>query len=96
MSAIEQVRFHRAAILALAARYGARNVRIFGSIARGEDHPDSDLDLVVEWEERAGLFDQIALMQDTEALVGRKVDLVDPVLLRPELRQRILAEAVPL
>jgi len=65
---IEMLHAHRRAILELATRHGARNVRVFGSIARGDDRPDSDVDLLVHVEPGRSVLDVIALEQDLEAL----------------------------
>ena len=72
----ELLKSKRQEILAIAARHGARNVRIFGSVARGEAGPESDLDILVEMEPGASLMDHVALMQDLEDLLERKVDVV--------------------
>ncbi len=93
---IEMLHAHRRAILELATRHGARNVRVFGSIARGEDRPDSDVDLLVDVEPGRSLLDVIALEQDLEALLGRPVDVQTDAGLSPYLQQRILAEAAAL
>ena len=83
-------------MLALAARHGARNVRVFGSTARGDVHPNSDVDLLVDVEAGRSLLDVIALEQDLEQLLGRRVEVLTDGGLSPYLRQRILAEAAPL
>jgi AbrB family looped-hinge helix DNA binding protein len=83
-------------ILALAKRHGARNVRMFGSAARGEERPDSDLDLMVDLDRGRGLLDLIGLSQDLSELLGREVDVLTEEGLSPHLRDRIRAEAVPL
>ena len=83
-------------MLALAARHGARNVRVFGSIARGDAGPTSDLDLLVDVEPGRTLLDVIALEQDLEQLLGRRVEVLTAGGLSPYLRQRILAEAAEL
>jgi hypothetical protein len=83
-------------MLALAARHGARNVRVFGSIARGDAGPTSDLDLFVDVEPGRTLLDVIALEQDLEQLLGRRVEVLTDGGLSPYLRQRILAEAAEL
>jgi predicted nucleotidyltransferase len=86
----------RADVLALAARRGARNVRVFGSVARGDAGPMSDVDLLIDVEPGRSLLDVVGLWQDLEALLGCKVDLVTDGGLSPHLRDRIHAEARPL
>ena len=86
----------RDAMLALAARYGASNIRVFGSWARGEAGPESDIDLLVTLESSRTLLDQIALWQDLEDLLGCKVDVVTESALHHAIRERVLREAVPL
>lgn len=86
----------REAILGVAAQHGARNVRVFGSAARGEAQPDSDIDFLVEMEESRSLLDLVALWQDLEGLLGRRVDVVEQEGLHWYIRDRILREAVPL
>jgi predicted nucleotidyltransferase len=86
----------RQEILAIAASHGIRNVRVFGSVARGDARLDSDLDLLVDVEPGRTLLDVIGLEQDLEQLLGRKVDVVTEGGLSPYLQQRILAEASPL
>ena len=83
-------------ILRIAARHGARNIRLFGSAARGEDRPDSDLDLLVEMEPGRSLLDLVALGQDLEALLNRKVDVLTDSSVHPAIRPHILADARPL
>lgn len=87
---------YRAEILDLAKRHGARNVRVFGSLAHGEGREDSDLDLLVTLGEGRSLLDLIGLKQDVEDLVHRPVDVVTEHALSPYLRERVLSEAVPL
>ena len=86
----------REEILSIAAQYRADNVRIFGSVARGEDREDSDVDFLVDMEPEHSLLDRIGLMQDLEDLLGRKVDVATVKVLRDFCRDRILDEAVPL
>ena len=90
------VKTHREAILAIAARHGARNVRVFGSIARGEGGSESDVDLLVSFEPGRSLLDLIGLKHEVEDLVHRPVDVVTDRALSPYIRDEILAEAVPL
>jgi uncharacterized protein len=92
----ELLKAKRREILAIAARHGARNLRVFGSVARGEAGPESDLDLLVEMDPDKSLMDHVALMQDLEDLLQRKVDVVSERALHWYIRDRILAEATPL
>jgi len=86
----------RAAILALAQRHGASNVRIFGSVARGQELPGSDLDILIDLDPGRNLFDMGGLLEDLRELLNSRVDLVEARSLHPRIRARILAEAVPL
>ena len=86
----------REAILSLAAQHGARNVRIFGSAARGDAGPDSDFDFLVDLEPRRSLLDLGGLLMDLRELLGRDVDVVTEPSLHWYIRDRILREAVPL
>jgi predicted nucleotidyltransferase len=83
-------------IVQIASKYGAGNIRVFGSVARGEDTLESDVDLLVEFDRERSLFDHIGLLQDLEDLLGRKVQIATDGALHPYLRDRILAQAVPL
>jgi hypothetical protein len=86
----------RQAVLRIAAKYGARNLRVFGSTARGAATIQSDIDLLVELEQGRSLLDQVGLKQELEQLLNRRVDVVIEGGLSPYLEKRILAEAVPL
>jgi len=90
------VEHHREKILELAARHGASNVRVFGSLARGEGTESSDLDLLVTLEEKRSLLDIVGLKQDIEDLLHRPVDVVTEPALSPYIRKQVLAEATPL
>ena len=94
MTTTDLLRSSRDRILQLAAHHGARNVRIFGSVARGEAHADSDIDFLVEMDSGRSLLDLIELSQDLETLLQRKVDVLTDKGLSPYLEQRIHAEAV--
>jgi len=83
-------------ILALAAKHGATQLRVFGSVARGEATADSDIDFLVDLEPGRSLFDQGGLLMDLQDLLGRKVDVVTPKGLRARIRDEVLAQAVPL
>jgi uncharacterized protein len=93
---LESVRRFRREILDLAAQHGARNVRVFGSVARGDDRADSDIDLLVDVEAGRTLLDVIAFEQDLCELLGRNVEVLTDGGLSPYLHQRILAEAAAL
>lgn len=86
----------KADILASAARHGARSVRVFGSVARGEARDDSDLDLLVEMEEGRTLLDLIGLHQDLTDLLPCEVEVVTEADLSRHYRPRVLQEAVAL
>ena len=96
MSIRQLLQSKRAKILQIAARHGARKVRIFGSVARGEARRGSDVDFLVDMEEGRSLLDLIELSQDLETLLQRKVDILTDNGLSPYLEQRIHAEAVSL
>jgi len=86
----------RDAVLALAQKRGASRVRVFGSVARGNDGEASDLDLLVDLPPGTSLLNLVALQLDIEEALGVKVDLCTEGELHPELRSQILAEACPL
>jgi uncharacterized protein len=92
----ELLKEHRNAIIALAAKHGARQPRVFGSVIRGEAGPESDIDLLVKMEEGRRLLDLSALILDRKELLGVKVDVVSEDGLYWLLRRRILKEARPL
>ncbi len=87
---------YREEILTVATRHGVKNVRVFGSLARGEGSESSDLDLLVTLGEGRSLLDLIGLKQDVEDILHRPVDVVTELALSPYLRERVLAEAIPL
>jgi uncharacterized protein len=90
------LRARRGTILELAARHGVRNVRVFGSFARGDARPNSDVDFLVDVEPGRTLLDVIAFEQALETLLGRTVDVLTDGGLSPYLQQRILAESAAL
>jgi predicted nucleotidyltransferase len=92
----ELLQDQREAILRIAAQHGAHNVRVFGSVARGEARPDSDVDLLVELEPGRSLLDLGGLLMDLQTLLGREVDVVTDKGLRDRIRARVLQEARPL
>ena len=83
-------------ILLVAARRGARNVRVFGSVARGDSDARSDIDFLVDLEPDRSLFDLSGLLMDLEAVLHSEVDVVTERGLRARVRERVLREAVPL
>jgi len=86
----------KAALPGLRERYAVKDLAVFGSVARGDAGPDSDIDVLVEFEpgQSGGYFKFFTLQQDLEALLQLKVDLVTPDALKKQLRARILGEAV--
>lgn len=92
-----KLRENRERIRRAAHRHGAKNVRIFGSVARGTDRPDSDIDLLVDFDVRSrGLFPLAGLQDELAVLLDEKVDVVPQVALAPHVAKNALAEAVPL
>lgn len=83
----------REEILRIAKRWGAYNVRVFGSVARSEAGPESDVDFLVNMEPGRSLFDLGGLLMDLQDLLGCNVDVVTEAGLRPRIRQRVLDEA---
>jgi predicted nucleotidyltransferase len=96
MGVDELLKHKRDEILATAARYGASNVRIFGSVARGEADEASDVDFLVDMAPGRSLLDLGGLLVELQELLGRPVDVTTPNGLKPRIRQRVLNEAVPL
>ncbi len=96
MNVYQQIENRRAEILRIAEDHGARNLRLIGSVARGDVHDGSDLDLLVEFESGRTLMDHAALMLALQSLLGLKVDVASERGLRPRVRSRVLAEARPL
>jgi len=84
----------REEILSIAERYGARNVRVFGSRARGEGRPDSDIDILVTVRDHASLLELVAIKQDLEDLLGSTVHVVTEDAISPYIREQVLREAV--
>ena len=85
----------REEILRIAAKHGARNVRVFGSLARGEADAQSDIDLLVEFEPDRSLLDHAALWLELQDLLGCKVDVVSEGGVKARIRERVLREALP-
>jgi len=92
----EDIFRRRDEIIAVAKRYGATNLRLFGSVARGETHETSDVDFVVRFEPGRSLFDRGGLLMDLRQLLGVNVDVVSEGALTGRFGQIVRAEAVPL
>ncbi len=91
-----RLRRHRQVVLEVAARRGARNVRVFGSVARGEDNAESDIDLLVDLDDNVGLVGLAGMTRELSALLGVEVDVVPAATVKPRMRAEILAEAIAL
>lgn len=96
MTTSQVVASKREEILAIAERHGARNVRLFGSVARGDAHESSDVDLLVSTTSAASPWFPAGLVEELETLLGRRVEVVTEEGLYWLLRRRILREARPL
>ena len=92
----QMLRLRRRDILRAAKQRGARKLRVFGSVARGEAGPDSDIDLLVELEPGRSLFDLGGLLMDLEDMLGHRVHVVTEGSLHWYIKDRVLNEAVPL
>jgi uncharacterized protein len=93
---LQTLRAHRDEILALAERYGAYNLRVFGSVARGDANPDSDVDLLVSFREGTSLFELSGFWQDLQDLLGYEVNVLSEGGLKTRFRKRIESDLVPL
>jgi len=91
-----RLRRHRTAMFAVAARHGADNLRVFGSVARGEDTSESDVDIVADLPSGIGLFELGAFERELSDILKAKVDLVPSESLRPRVRAEVDIEAIPL
>jgi uncharacterized protein len=80
----------------IAARHGAYNLRVFGSVARGEAGPESDIDILIDVGPTTSSWFPAGLILDLEDLLGRRVEVVTEKALNPELRDHVLREAIPL
>jgi hypothetical protein len=96
MTVYELLKSKREQILRTAKEHGAYNVRVFGSVARGEADEQSDIDILVDFQPGRSLLDHAALMLALQELTGLQVDVVSARGLRERIRERVLREAVPL
>ena len=96
MELADLIHLKRNEIFEIAGRYGARQIYIFGSVARNEAHPGSDIDFLVELEPGRSLFDLGGMLYDLRELLGVEVDVVTPKGLRPRIKDEVIREAIPL
>ena len=96
MTLEERLKEKREAILRICAKHGARNIRVFGSVARGEADEQSDIDLIVEFDPERSLLDHAALWLELQDLLGCQLDVVSDRGIKPRIRERVLREAIPL
>ncbi len=96
MTPYELLRVKRQEILRVAAARGARNLRVFGSVVRGEADERSDIDFLVDMEPGRTLFDMGGLLMDLQELLDRQVDVITEAGLKARIRERVLREALPL
>jgi len=96
MAVDDLIAIYREDILRICAKHGARNVRVFGSFARGEATPESDLDLLIDAGPGRTPFFPGGLLMDLQDLLGRQVDIVTQDALHWYIREQVLKEAVPL
>jgi predicted nucleotidyltransferase len=93
---LKDLRRERDQIKKAAQKYGASNIRVFGSVSRGEEGPDSDIDFLVDFEADRSLLDMVGLKLELEELLGHKVDLVTEESIHRLISPRVMKEAIPL
>ena len=96
LTVADTIREMREVIVRIAAQHGATQVRLIGSVARGDARCDSDVDLLVTWSEGTSLLDHAALMLDLEGLLGRKVDIASDGWLKASIRESVYRDAIAL
>ena len=92
----QRVRRRRRDLIAAAAAHGVTNLRVFGSVARGEDHPDSDVDLLADFPPGLSLFGLGRLEADLEAILGTRIDLISAADLKPGVREHVECDLIAL
>ena len=92
----DELKRRRKAIATIAGRYGARDLRVFGSVVRGEADPASDVDFLVDLEPGRSLLDLGGLLMDLQDYLQCRVDVMTPATLKPRIREQVLREAMPL
>ena len=93
---LEELKAYRDDILAIAERYHAPNIRVFGSVVRGEATEESDVDFMIDVPPEQTLFDLIRLTRSLKELLGCEVDVAQSTVLHPRIRDRVLQDAIPL
>lgn len=93
---LDDLRKEREQIKKVAQKHGASNIRVFGSISRGEESPESDIDFLVDFEADRSLFDLVRLKLELEELLGHEVDLVTEKAMHRLIASRVIKEAIPL
>jgi predicted nucleotidyltransferase len=97
MTLLETLQDQRSQILAIAAKHGAHNVRVFGSVVRGDETPESDIDFLIDYDlEKITPWFPVGLIHDLQDFLGRDVDVVPAKSLHTYIKERVLAEAKPL
>jgi predicted nucleotidyltransferase len=97
MTLLETLKDQRSQILAIAAKHGAHNVRVFGSVVRGDETPESDIDFLIDYDlEKITPWFPVGLIHDLQDFLGRDVDVVPAKSLHTYIKERVLAEAQPL
>ena len=96
MTLFQQIQQRKATIVEIAARHHACNLRVFGSVARGEEQLQSDVDLLVEFLPGSTLVDHFSLVDALSAELGRRVDVVSERALNKHIKQRVFSEAIAL
>ena len=96
MTPLELLKQKRNDIQRVASKHGAYNIRVFGSVARGEARPDSDIDLLIEKGPTTSSWFPAGLVLELEEMLGRRVEIVTETALNPDLRERVHREAIPL
>ena len=96
MTPLELLKQKRDEIQRVASKHGAYNIRVFGSVARGEARPDSDIDLLIEKGPTTSSWFPAGLVLELEEMLGRRVEIVTETALNPDLRERVHREAIPL
>jgi len=94
--AIPSISYIKKLILPILKRYKVKRASIFGSVARGDTHPESDIDILAQLTDKTSLFKMVELKLDLEEALGRKVDLVEYKTIKPMLRDRILKDQIPI